>query len=84
MVLNNKPQMFTIFFPSNFFYDEVKSKWSPIIAKMRLPYQSVDDFMNAEIQSVTCPTLSLDSESQTSGQYDVVYTGGSASEVYMT
>lgn len=84
MVLNNKPQMFTIFFPSNFFYDEVKSKWSPIIEKMRLPYQSVDDFMNAQIQSVTFPTLSLDSASQTRGQYDVVYPGGKESEVYMT
>ena len=55
MVLNNKPQMFTVFFPSNFFYPEVNKKWELIIEKMRLPYQSIDDFMNAQIQSVTFP-----------------------------
>lgn len=84
MVLNNKPQMFTIFFPSNFFYEEVKSKWSPIIEKMRLPYQGVDDFMNAQLQSVTFPTLSIETSTQTRGQYDVVYPGGKETENFIS
>ena len=83
MVLNNKPQMFTVFFPSNFFYPEVNKKWELIIEKMRLPYQSIDDFMNAQIQSVTFPSLNLDTSQQQRGQYDVVYTTGKELEPSM-
>ena len=84
MVLNNKPQMFTVFFPSNFFYLEVKKKWEPIIEKMRLPYQSLDDFMNAQIQSVTFPSLALDTAQQQRGQYDVIYPTGKELEPSMS
>ena len=76
MVLNNKPQMFTVFFPSNFFYPEVKKKWEPIIEKMRLPYQTVEDFMNSQIQSVIFPSLTIDNSQQQRGQYEVVYPTG--------
>ena len=76
MVLNNKPQMFTVFFPSNFFYQEVKEKWEPIIERMRLPYQSIDDFMNAQIQSVTFPNVTIDIGTQQRNQYEVAYPGG--------
>lgn len=83
MVLNNKPQMFTVFFPSNFFYKEVKEKWEPIIERMKLPYQSVDDFMNSQIQSVTFPTFSIDVSQQGRFQYEVSYPGGKELEVCM-
>jgi len=76
MLLNNKPQMFTIYFPSNFFYKEVKEKWEPIIEKMRLPYQSLDDFMNQQIQTVTFPSFQIDTATQQRGQYEVTYPGG--------
>lgn len=76
MVLNNCPQMFTFYFPSNFFYPEVKKKWEPIIEKMRLPYQSIDDFMNSQIQSVNFPGANLDTAQQQRWQYEVVYPGG--------
>ena len=68
--------MFSIYFPSNFFYPEVKRKWEPIIEKMRLPYQSIDDFMNSQIQTVTFPAANLDLSIQQRGQYDVAYPGG--------
>lgn len=76
MVLNNCPQMFSIYFPSNFFYPEVKQKWEPIIEKMRLPYQTIDDFMNSQIQSVNFPGANLDISSQQRFQYEVTYPGG--------
>lgn len=76
MVLNNKPQMFSIYFPSNFFYPEVKRKWEPIIERMKLPYQSIDDFMNSQIQSVTFPSITMETSQQQRGQYEVVYPGG--------
>lgn len=83
MVLNNKPQMFSVYFPSNFFYQEVKRKWEPIIERMRLPYQSLDDFMNSQIQSVTLPGVSLPLSTQQRGQYDFAYPGGKEVEVLM-
>lgn len=76
MVLNNKPQMFTIYFPSNFFYPEVKEKWEPIIEKMRLPYQDLTDFMNAQIQSIIFPNMSLELARQGREQYEVSYPSG--------
>lgn len=81
MVLNNKPQMFTIYFPSTFFYDDVCRKWGPIINKMRLPYQSVVDFMNSQIQTVTFPMLNVDTPMQQRGQYEVAYPSGKELEV---
>lgn len=76
MVLNNKPQMFTIYFPSNFFYTEVIEKWQPIIERMKLPYTSVTDFMNQQIQSVTFPGVTMENSTQQREQYVVTYPGG--------
>lgn len=84
MVLNNKPQMFSIYFPSNFFYPEVKRKWEPIIERMKLPYQSIDDFMNSQIQSVTFPSITMETSQQQRGQYEVVYPGGKELEPIMS
>ena len=83
MVLNNCPQMFSIYFPSNFFYEEVIEKWSPIVEKMRLPYRTVDDFMNAQIQSVTFPGASIENSVQQRRQYDIMYPGGKELEVLL-
>jgi hypothetical protein len=76
MVLNNKPQMFSIYFPSNFFYAEVVNKWQPIIERMRLPYNSVSDFMNQQIQTVSFPGLQMDTATQQREQYTVTYPTG--------
>lgn len=76
MVLNNKPQMFTIYFPSNFFYPEVVTKWQPIIERMKLPYTSVSDFMNQQIQTVSFPGVTVDTGTQQREQYVVTYPGG--------
>lgn len=76
MVLNNKPQMFAISFPSNFFYPEVKKRWEPLVERMRLPYQSIDDFMNAQIQSIQFPNLNMPTSVQQRWQYEVTYPGG--------
>lgn len=76
MVLNNKPQMFTVCFPSNFFYPEVIKKWQPIIERMKLPYTSVSDFMNQQIQTITFPGLSVEPSTQQREQYTITYPGG--------
>lgn len=84
MVLNNKPQMFNIAFPSNFFYPEIATKWSPIIEKMKLPYQGVDDFMNAQIQQIRFPGFNVEPSIQQRGQYEVTYNGGKELEPLIT
>lgn len=76
MVLNNKPQLFRISFPSTFFYDSVCEKWGPIINKMRLPYQTVADFMNSQIQSLSFPGVNLSNPEQGRIQYKVMYPTG--------
>lgn len=76
MVLNNKPQMFTFYFPSDFWYPEVVEQWTPMVRRMKLPYETVEDFMNAQIQAVTFPSMNLDLAVQGRWQYEVAYYGG--------
>ena len=76
MVLNNLPQMFSFYFPSNFWYDEVVQTWTPMVQRMRLPYESVADFMNDQVQGVVFPAMNLDLSTQQRGQYEVAYYGG--------
>lgn len=83
MVLNNKAQLFTFYFPSNFWYEEVEQKWTDYIKRMKLPYESVEDFMNQQVQQVTFPSMTMTTASQTREQYEVVYYGGKELEVEM-
>ena len=76
MVLNNLPQMFSFYFPSNFWYDEVVKTWTPFVQRMRLPYETVSDFMNDQVQSVVFPSINIDLSTQQRGQYEVAYPGG--------
>jgi hypothetical protein len=48
---------------------------------MRLPYQSVADFMNSQIQTVTFPMVNVDTPMQQREQYEVAYPSGKELEV---
>lgn len=76
MVLNNKAQMFSVWFDDMYFYPAVEEKYKPIINKMRLPYLSVSDFMNAQLQTITFPGFNIDPATQQRGQYEIAYTTG--------
>lgn len=76
MVLNSKSQMFSCWFDQNYFYPEIEKKYLPLIQKMKLPYMSVSDFMNAQIQSVTFPGINLDSAVLQRGQYSITHPAG--------
>ena len=82
-VLNNKPQMFYISFPSNFWYPEVVEAWEPMVKRMKLPYDTVDDFMNQQIQQVTFPSTNLELAMQQRGQYEIAYATGKELEPEM-
>jgi hypothetical protein len=59
----------------------VVDRWTPIVQRLRLPYHDLNDFMNAQIQSVVFPAVNIDSTSQQRGQYEVAYPSGKELEV---
>jgi hypothetical protein len=75
-ILNAKNNMFTIWFPPNFFYPSIVKKWDPIIRRMKLPYETIEDFYNANIQSVTFPEVDLNIPTQQQSQFEIGYKGG--------
>ncbi len=75
-ILNAKNNMFTIWFPPNFFYPQVVKDWEPVIKRLKLPYQSIEDFFNASIQSVTMPAVDLAQVTQQQRQFEIAYKGG--------
>ena len=76
MILNSKQSMFTIWFPPNFFYPSIVRKWAPVIKRLKLPYESIEDFFNASIQSITMPGIDLKTVSQQQSQFEIAYKGG--------
>lgn len=86
MVLNNKSQMFTIWFPEDFFYPQVSDRWLPVIRKMNLPFafQTVEDYMNFCIQSASFAGYTSSPAKQRLGQYEIEKRGGKELEAEMS
>lgn len=76
MILNAKNNMFTIWFPPHFFYPNVVRKWDPIVKRLKLQYQTIEDFFNSSIQSLTFPSMDLPIARQQQSQFDIGYKGG--------
>lgn len=76
MILNAKQNMFQIWFPPHFFYPEIVEKWGPVIKRLNLPYETIEDFFNASIQSITMPEMDLGIETQQQSQFNISYKGG--------
>jgi hypothetical protein len=76
MILNAVNSMFTIWFPPHFFYPSVVKKWEPVIKRLKLPYQTTEDFFNSSIQSITFPSIELNSVTQQQSQFEISYKGG--------
>ena len=76
MVLNNKAQMFSVWFDDMYFYPEIEEKYTKTLNKMKLPYMSVSDFMNAQLQTIIFPGVNIDPAIQQRHQYEVAYTTG--------
>ena len=75
-ILNAKLNMYTIWFPRNFFYPEVEKRWTPIIKRLKLQYQTIEDFLNASVQNVTFPEMSLAPVNQPQTMFNIKYRGG--------
>lgn len=76
MILNALNNQFLISMPKNFFYPEIHSRWTPIIKRMKLPYETVEDFMNASIQSLNFPSINLENVEQQQQHFRIAYRPG--------
>lgn len=83
MILNSLNNQFVIHFPPNFFYPEITKKWTPVVRRLKLPYETLEDFINASIQSVTFPNIDLDTANQQQGQFNIQYRSGKELEPVM-
>lgn len=76
MILNSLNNQFIIRFPKNFFYTEIHKKWDPVIKRLKLPYENLEDFMNASVQSLNFPSVDLNFVEQGQQQFRIAYRGG--------
>lgn len=75
-ILNAKSNLFVLQFPRNFFYPEIREKWTPVINRLQTPYSTIEDYVNACIQSISFPAINIDTVSQGQGQFKVHYRPG--------
>lgn len=69
MTLHNLQQNFTVYWGPNFFYPEVNDRWLPVIRRQMFPWLSVSDYMLAQIQSFSLPSINMKSVTQQGGRY---------------
>jgi hypothetical protein len=83
MLINSLSNQFVVVFPKNFFYPEIHTRWTPIIKRLKLPYESVEDFINASVQNITFPAVDLPTAEQQQSQYKIAYRGGKELEAVL-
>lgn len=76
MILNALNNQFVVQFPKNFFYPEIHARWADVVKRLKLPYETVEDFINASVQSINFPAVELPTIEQTQHQYRITYRGG--------
>ena len=81
MLLNALQNQFLIRFPKSFFYTEIHDKWTPVIKRLKLPYESLEDFMNAAVQSLNFPAIDLPIQEQPQQQFRIAYRPGKELEL---
>lgn len=65
MIINSSNNNFYFTFPTGFFHEDIKCKYKNYIMRNFMPYDTLDTYMAAQIQSVTFPTISMDPVQQT-------------------
>ncbi len=64
-ILNSRSSQFIFTFPKKWFYPSIEKDWSAFYQKLPYPYESVSDFMNTTIQSISFPPFAMDVVEQT-------------------
>jgi hypothetical protein len=75
-LLNSKLNQYAVWFPKDFFYPEVRERWTPVVKRLKLQYQTLEDFFNASVQAVTFPEVRLEPVIQPQSQFQIRYRGG--------
>jgi len=75
-LVNAKLNMFYVWFPKDFIYPEIRERWDPIVKKLKLPYLTLEDFLNATVQSLTFPEIILSPAIQPQTMFQIRYRGG--------
>jgi hypothetical protein len=65
MIINSRSSNFIFNFPRGFFDKDIEDKYLPYVKRNPLPFDTVHTMMNAHVQSVTFPSLSMEPVSQT-------------------
>lgn len=76
MLLNSLNNQYIIKFSKTFFYPEIHERWTPIIKRLKLPYESIEDFINSSIQSLNFPSVELPTVEQGQQQFKIAYRNG--------
>jgi len=76
MLLNALSNQFIIRFNKSFFYPEIHERWTPIIKRLKLPYENIEDFINAAIQSLNFPAIDLPMVEQGQQHFKIAYRPG--------
>ena len=63
-ILNARANSFYFVFPKGFFPDKVHQKYIDYLKKQPTPYDTLTSYMNSTIQSITFPSMSIDSVEQ--------------------
>jgi len=75
-ILNSKLSQYCIWFPQDFFYPEIRERWTPVVKRLKLQYLSLEDYFNATVQSITFPEISLVPATQPQTMFQIKYRGG--------
>ena len=65
MILNSRANSFYFVFPKGFFPSGVQDKYFQYIKNQSIPYDTLTQYMNSTIQSVSFPSLSASTVTQT-------------------
>lgn len=65
MILNAKNNQFVFRLPKGFLDQELQDKYSFYLKRLPTPFDSIEDYLNHTIQSVTFPQVSADEVEQT-------------------
>lgn len=64
MRLSSQSSQFVYNFPSTFVPDEIAQRYEPLLRKNHIQYETVIDYLNSTIKSVTFPGLSINMPNQ--------------------
>jgi hypothetical protein len=76
MILNALHNQYIVRFPKSFFYPEIHEKWTPVVKRLKLPYETIEDFINSAIQNINFPAIDLPMVEQGQQQFKIAYRAG--------